>query len=187
MFCSVCGSELYDPDQKYCHNCGIGIRINVRRPQPQVKPKEYIYKTRIKPSRGYKDLKGSPFEIEGIGNHSKKCLGFGITSLAIVLIGFVIASGIFIYPFSYVLFYVFNFGGPMGFIGITILNFVGLIFGILSRVNKISAERVESDNGILKAGSYIGLIGLILNAIALSLDFLIPFIMYGVFIPIPVD
>lgn len=186
MFCSVCGSELYDPDQKYCHNCGIGIRINARRPQPQAKPTHYMYKTKMQSSPEYRDLKPSPIGITGIGNHSKKSLGFGITSLGIVLIGFIIASGIFIYPFSYVLFYVFNFGGPMGFIGITILNFVGLIFGILSRVNKISAERVESDNGILKAGSYIGLIGLILNAIALSLDFLIPLILYGVFIPIPV-
>jgi hypothetical protein len=185
MFCSFCGVELYDPNQRFCHNCGKGIRVTTRAPQPQAEPRQYIYKTRPQAPRVYRDNKMSPFEVGGIGKHSKKCLGYGITSLGIVLIGFLVSSGIFIYPFSYLLFYVFNYGGPVGFIIITIFNFVGLTFGILSRVNKISAERVDSDNGVLKAGSIIGSIGLILNAIALCLDFLIPLIVFGVFIPVP--
>ncbi|MFX0039662.1 MAG: zinc-ribbon domain-containing protein [Promethearchaeota archaeon] len=159
MFCQNCGAQLEMENQRFCQNCGSEIidksqpfkattamdqdnTIAIPIPVPQ-------YTTTIK--------KGGP-----PGTFSKRCLGFGIVSLIIGVITFNIGSTFVTAPFSYYYF-------PMGriFIGLAIVHAVGIMFGILSRVNSGKAKGIEPETTSLKAGSALGVVGLVINSILL--------------------
>jgi uncharacterized membrane protein YvbJ len=60
------------------------------------------------------------------------------------------------------------------FIGILSLIIVGLVLGVLSRVNGSKAENFEPYNDTEKAGSIFAVFGIIINAIGLFLSFFGP-------------
>ncbi|MFX0003030.1 MAG: zinc-ribbon domain-containing protein [Candidatus Hodarchaeota archaeon] len=159
MFCQNCGAQLEMENQRFCQNCGSEIldtsqptkttmtmdqdkTIEAPIPVPQ-------YTTSFK--------KGEP-----PGSFSKRCLGFGVVSLIIGVITFNIGTTFVTGPFLY--YYV-----PVGriFIGLAIVHVAGIIFGILSRVNSGKAKGLEPETTALKAGSALGIIGLVINSILL--------------------
>jgi len=157
MFCQNCGAKLEMEKQRFCQNCGSEIFYESETPQIITETDQNKTTTESIPIPQYATTikkGGEP------GPYSKRCLGFGIVSLIIGVITFNIGS-----TFVTDLFFYFPTGRI--FIGLAIVHIVGIIFGILSRVNSGKAKGLEPESTILKAGSVLGIIGIIINSILL--------------------
>lgn len=161
MFCPNCGKEIEIPNQRFCQNCGSDLSIVSETPQsmpsPQPAPKV--------PNSQFMEQK--PVKIKG--PYSKRSLGFGIASLIIAMTLFNIGSSFIMFPTYGYGFYLIS----IAFIIFGIMHIVGLIFGIASRINSQQAEKLESINTAMKAGSVLGVIGIILNSILMVAAFVI--------------
>ncbi len=158
MFCINCGIEIVLPEQNFCYNCGNEVlfkdtlrssKITTKKPNDSG-----LFPVKKRSSR------------DGPGPFSKKCLGFGITSNGIAAFGFF--GGFFIFIFNlissrYSYGSIFSSMIIPGIIITLITHLIGIIFGSVSRTNRIRAERFESDNTVEKIGKYLGIIGTILN------------------------
>jgi hypothetical protein len=78
-----------------------------------------------------------------------------------------LSYGLFILIFS-LFFFDFN-RMIVELIIITIIHVVGVVFGIVSRVNGQKARNLDPENAAEKVGSLFGLGGIIINAVALVL------------------
>jgi hypothetical protein len=168
MFCSNCGEELYDPNQKFCQGCGFEIVITNETPRLKVEQNQYepIDKSRYLANKQQKTvLMGMP------GEYSKKCLGFALASLVTGIFTLVLGYNLFMY--SYYPYY-YSAGRIVILIVILLLRVGGLIFGIFSRINSVKAENLESLNSYERVGSVFAVFGIILNSVGLLLSFLGP-------------
>jgi len=157
MFCQNCGAKLEMENQRFCQNCGSEIFSEYETPQIITEIDQNKTTTESIPIPQY----GTTLKKGGEpGPYSKRCLGFGIVSLIIGVITFNIGS-----TFITDLFFYFPTGRI--FIGLAIVHVAGIIFGILSRVNSGKAKELEPESTILKAGSVLGIIGLVINSILL--------------------
>jgi hypothetical protein len=159
MLCQNCGAELEMENQRFCQNCGSEILDTHKTSQVTTKMDQDKIKTNSIPIPQYST---SIKKEEQPGSYSKRCLGFGIVSLIIGIITFNIGSTLITTPFPYIYF-------PMGriFIGLAIVHIAGIIFGVLSRINSGKAKESEPETTILKAGSGLGIAGLVINSILL--------------------
>lgn len=167
MFCPNCGIELKILNQKFCHNCGSNLTIISETPQLRSEKAQPLNIPKSQPTSGYtyipvsKPLPDDPYP------NSRKCLGFGIASIATVIQGIIISGPIIIFRLYIV-----------GFIIFLAVNVVGLIFGIISKQKSVKADRIEPDNAVQQFGNVFGIIGIILNTIAIVVTFLIfPFLL----------
>ncbi|MFX0141363.1 MAG: hypothetical protein ACFFDN_47435 [Candidatus Hodarchaeota archaeon] len=167
MFCPNCGIELKIPDQKFCHNCGNHITIISKSPQLRPERAQFLTIPKSHPTLRYtyipvsKPLPDNPYP------NSRKCLGFGLASIAIAIQGLIVSGSILIFSLYIV-----------AFMLCLAINVVGLIFGILSKQKSLKADRKEPDNAIQQFGNVLGIIGIIINVIAIALIFLIfPFLL----------
>lgn len=181
MFCSICGAELISPNQRFCTKCGSIISINLKAPQlknelPQNVPTTispatptYIYVPVIqqKPVKPVKNDKPGP--------HSRKCLGFAITSIGLAAFDLIFGSGIFLITIMLMGAY---FASIVLIIVVIIINIVGLLFGILSKSNSSEAEKLEPVNTVEKIGSVFGVGGIIFNIVSMAIAIIICVIIF---------
>ena len=139
VFCMNCGVELKNPNQQYCIHCGRKLSassVSVTRQEP--------FKRR----------------------RSTKCLVRAIISINIAPAAIMIGSVSF--QISIMVLYQFSRLPILPIIGIILtmlLNLVGLTLGISSRINRGKARKSGLQDSALKAGSPLGLVGVIVNAI----------------------
>ncbi|MFX0104559.1 MAG: zinc-ribbon domain-containing protein [Candidatus Hodarchaeota archaeon] len=184
MFCPNCGEKLTEADQRFCHNCGSEILTTSDAPQirteqyqrpstTSVPLEAYAVKTQPKPQMGE------------VGKYSKMCLGFALVSIGIGIITLIAGGALIIYtliPY----FYLPTVSPTM--IGVILMHVAGLIFGILSKVNSGKASRMEPYNNVERAGSVLGIFGIVINAIAMVLVLIfmmIPLFAFPWYIPFP--
>ncbi|MFX1442890.1 MAG: zinc ribbon domain-containing protein [Promethearchaeota archaeon] len=159
MFCSNCGKEIIDSNQKFCQYCGNRIQSPSEAVSVQQTP---VYTYSATTSHTFFE-KGRP------GPHSKKCLAFSIISIAMAAVTLEIGG-------SLRFFYVLGMPLPLFIMGVIInivINIVGLILGILARLNGKKAVNLESDNAVEKVGSIFAIFGIIGNIILLIIGFII--------------
>lgn len=137
MFCSKCGVKLSDSNQNFCPNCGTEIITHAKTTSYTEKPQIALL---------IKKQKGPP------GNFSKLCLGMALASLILGVVPF----------YAGFLFYL-----GIGLYLCLVLNLVGLILAVFSRVYSSKAVIHEPYNSLEKAGSIIGIIAIIFNSMGL--------------------
>ena len=186
MFCANCGAELGDPNQRYCQSCGSEVQRISETEQATVinQPTSTPY-TPPPVQSNYTPVTTQPLiKTGGAGTHSKKCLGYALTSIGIAVASMIIGGGIFLYPLIFGLFY---YGGGItitriiGMIVILLLYAVGLIFGSLARTNSKKAGSIEPINAVNKVGSVFAVFGIVINAIGLGISFIIPWVIFTPF------
>ncbi len=100
--------------------------------------------------------------------NSRRCLGYAITSIVLAIIGIIISGPIIRFGWYIV-----------GFIICLATNVVGLIFGILSKQKSVKADKTEPINTYQQVGNVFGIIGMIINLIALVVISLVfPFLLF---------
>jgi hypothetical protein len=157
MYCKKCGSELEIKNQRFCQTCGTEIRSY--RNNSQLDPIRTPNRTLSTPLPHYQNINQSYINKRSHGPYSKRCLGFGIASLAFAVISFNIGT-------SLILDDMFNyFRQDRIFMGLTIAHIIGIIFGIINRLSYNRAISMESESSILKAGNILGILGILLNSI----------------------
>ncbi|MFX1502369.1 MAG: zinc-ribbon domain-containing protein [Promethearchaeota archaeon] len=171
MFCPECGVELIAPNQKYCHNCGTDTRAtskssNYKIEQLQNEPVSKMYYVPIKPKI---ELQRSP-----PGKYSNISFWFALVSIILGFASFYIGSYMG-FPYMYYNYAEYNIGSRIGLYFIILsLRAGGLILGIISRISNSKAIELEPYNDLEKAGSIIGIFGIIVNAIGLVFSAIAP-------------
>ncbi|MHA2280473.1 MAG: zinc-ribbon domain-containing protein [Promethearchaeota archaeon] len=160
MFCPNCGAQLEIANQNFCQKCGSEI-------PGFSKSSELEQRSSPSPdNRNVHQLQQKSVKISDSRPLSKRCLGFGIVSLIIAVITFNIGST---FMPGVVIFYFVSM--QYLFISVGIFHLVGILIGIVSRNYSKQAKSSEPQNTALKAGSILGLIGLILNIILMIAAF----------------
>ena len=164
MFCSECGEKLIATDQKFCHNCGTEVLTSSKATEHRSERVQYVSPPKIH----YAPVKQQPRLEKGRpGKYSKLSLEFAIISIVIGFVTIIIG-----YNFYRYLFYPYEniIGRVLVSIVILLLRVGGLILGVLSKVNSSKAEIYEPYNDIEKAGSIFAILGIIINAMGLTLS-----------------
>lgn len=178
MFCPNCGSELTEPNQSFCMKCGSKIEATLEIPQIRTKiPKQVSINTSQSTLESISlpiSQKKSVIKEGRPGPYSKKCFGFALASIGLAIAGLSVGSGSMMFSMISRFGNVLNgFGFVPGLIIAIVLNTIGLIFGILSRVNSSKARELEPVNTLEKIGSVFAIFGIIGNAILIALAFII--------------
>ena len=175
MYCPNCGENLREPNQRFCHNCGSKLSNNSEAFQITSERDQYTQIT-LKPSRqvytDVPDIQQKPVGKGRVGRHSKKCLGFAITSLGIAAVGFYIAFIVYMF----LRLWIFDPSITRRIIWWTVIasiHLVGLTFGSSSRTHSKHAKNLEPVNTVEKVGSALGIVGIIINAIAMGIFFIL--------------
>ncbi|MFX0179770.1 MAG: zinc-ribbon domain-containing protein [Candidatus Hodarchaeota archaeon] len=177
MYCPNCGEYLRESNQRFCHNCGSKLTDNFEAFQITSERDQHT-QTTLKPSSqvitDVPEIQQKPVVKGRVGTHSKKCLGFAITSLAIAAIGFYIAF--YVYMFSKIGIFDPSMIMVRRIIWWTVIAsifLVGLSFGSSSRTHSKHAKNLEPVNAVEKVGSVLGIFGVIINAIAMGIFFIL--------------
>ena len=160
MFCPSCNAKLETPNQQFCQDCGhkltdVSQNSELAKTYSPSQETQIIYQAQQRPLK-----QTSPRPL------SKASLAFGIVSIIILATTFNLGTSIFIEPYIFpapvrhTLMFVFG-----------ILNALGFVFGVISKILNIKAKRSEFQNKAIKVGNILGLIGLILNLILMIISF----------------
>ena len=175
MYCPNCGEYLRESNQRFCHNCGSKLSDNSEPFQITSETEQYAHTT-LKPSeQSYTKvpvIEQKPVVKGRVGRHSKKCLGYAITSIAIAGVGLYLAFLIFILS----RFWIYAPNITRRIIWWTIIasvHLVGLSFGSSSRTHSKHAKNLEPVNTVEKVGNALGIVGVIINAIAMGIFFIL--------------
>lgn len=162
MFCQNCGEKLERENQRYCQNCGSEIIEISEAPKTTIDMNQERFEPKTIPVPQY----STKFrKKETSGPYSKRCLGFGIVALIIGVISFYV-GGFFAFDIIYRPYHTWS---RSVFIGLSIVHVIGIIFGIISRVNSGKVKALEPESSILKKGTALGTIGLIINSLLMVL------------------
>ncbi|MFX0075472.1 MAG: hypothetical protein ACFE96_08525 [Candidatus Hermodarchaeota archaeon] len=162
MSCPNCGAKLELPSQRFCQDCGTNL-ANLP-DSSRITQKPLISQE----TRDYQRLQQKRLKPSSSRPLSKTSLGLGIVSVIIAVTTFNFGSSFFIEPYLLplslreVLILIFG-----------ILNIIGLVFGIISKITNIQAKRIETINVAMKAGSILGFVGTILNTLLAIVAFAI--------------
>ncbi len=183
MFCPSCGTEITDPNQAFCSTCGSEIGAPLEKPQLRTESPKQVStnKSQSSPVSTYLPVsQQKPVKKEGQpGPYSKKCLIFAVASIGLAIAGLAVGSGSMISSFMPMMGGIY-FGFLARIIIAIVLNIIGLIFGIISRVNSKRAGELEPVNTVEKIGSILAIFGIIINAIAIALGLIIAPILFFV-------
>lgn len=183
MFCPNCGEKLIGTNLNFCPSCGSEISTISEAPQLRTERNRYAStsSSQSTPEAPYPPIiqqKVVKAPLGGPDMHSKRCLGFGITSpiLAIPFWGYQLffwsmRPHYIPHPILQVI------------AGITILAILiaGLVFGILAKTNSSKARKLELENGLEKVGSVFAIFGIVINAISLVVIIIGPIVAILVF------
>ncbi len=173
MFCSNCGENLIATNQKFCHNCGTEVLATSKTTDSKT---ERIQNVTV-PKIHYAPVKQQTYlQKRSPGKYSKLCLELALGSIIIGIASFIIGYN------SYRFFYWPSYnsiGGLVVMIVILLLRGGGLIMGVFSKVYSSKAEIFEPYNDIEKAGSILGILGIIINSIGLLLSILGPWTIFS--------
>jgi len=180
MFCSYCGAQIINPNQKYCHQCGKVIEKNIISKVPQSNPEKTQYTPRVasessKGSMNLSAIQNVAIKEEGRpGTLSIKSFVFALVSIGIVIFSVILGGGVFLS------FRIFGVRGPVFtimriiiWIIVIAIQFLGLMFSIQSRKNSKKAKNIEPYNILERLGRVFGIIGIVVNAIAIGASLLI--------------
>jgi len=160
MSCPNCGAKLEIGNQRFCQDCGAKL--------PDLPDNFKLTQKYSTPQEAYDihQLQKKPANLPSSRPLSKASLGLGIVSVIIAATTFNLGTSFFIEPYFFPLsvnhILTISFG---------ILNIVGTVFGIISKIFNIRAKRIESLNTAMKAGNILGVIGTIFNAILMVASF----------------
>ncbi len=182
MFCQNCGVEIKEHNQRFCQTCGSKLPTTLDNSSLDIVQQPTVQRNRPQSTQDYNKYSVSPnapipktLQL-GVGSHSKKCIAFALLSLAFAVVALIfgaIASGGL---YSYYYYYyetVTQRLRTISYIVLLISNILGLLFGILAKVNSSKADVLEADNTSRKVGNVFGIIGIIVNAIAFALAIII--------------
>ncbi|KKN32630.1 hypothetical protein LCGC14_0811810 [marine sediment metagenome] len=161
MFSLNYGEKLAEPNQKFYSKYGSEAPLETPQLRTERSRQLSTNTSQYSPEFIYLPISRQMSVKREEGPYSKKCLGFGIASLIIVLISFAFLFN----HFFFISFLIFFFTQ-------TILNIVGLTFGILSKVNSKKAGKLESLNPAERTGSAFAIIGIVINAILIIIRLL---------------
>jgi len=166
MFCPNCGEKLDSQNQRFCASCGSEIQSSIIPEVPELPAEMTQAPPPTPPVPVYESI---PIKKGGPGSYSKQVFAFGFLSLVLAGVGFgleFLAFIRFIAPFS-------SFprlpSAPIFWIAALVLHFVGVVFGILSRVSSSKARKHETENPLEKVGSVFGILGIIANIIPMAI------------------
>lgn len=158
MFCPNCGKKVEIPNQKFCLNCGSELPIIPEIMQPISSPQT------TQKDVGIQFIERKPVIIKG--PYSKRTLGFGIASLVLAVTLFNIGSSLVTFPsYGYTRFI------SNAFTAFGIIHIVGVVLGILSKINNQQARKLEPENIFIRVGNVLGIIGIIINTILMVISF----------------
>ncbi|TFG25669.1 MAG: zinc ribbon domain-containing protein [Promethearchaeota archaeon] len=171
MFCPNCGVEIKTSNQNFCYSCGYRIKLTSGAPQVQARyipaaiPKQTI------------SMEKPVVNQDRPGPYSIKCFVLSIVSIVLVVITFILGANVLSYLILSLIsrnYYRIDFATII-IIGIVILiiNGVGLILGILSKVFSKKAIELEPNNPLEKVGSVFLIFGIVLNCISLGGAFIV--------------
>jgi hypothetical protein len=175
MFCPKCGQKLIESNQRFCQKCGSEIPTVSKYSQFKIERTPYESTAIARSKPGYTDSSVSlkkQVASGGPGPLSKKCLVFSIVSIALAIAALYFNFGFLILSIMRY----FRVNQTMIVINriiVSLMHFMGLIFGILSKINSKKAGISEPENAVEKVGSVFAVAGLITNAILLSIYFII--------------
>jgi hypothetical protein len=171
MYCPNCGTELENPNQKFCQECGAQIPSTGSEPvktsfatdmsQYSVPPAtQPTTQPATQPAPQYTPTPAPQSTIKYNTNmeYSKKALGFGLSALLIAVVSLLVFPTFMFFPYG------------AGIIVMPValgIHGLGLLFAILGTVYGSKANDMEPDNGMQKAGMAFAIIGIIFNALAL--------------------
>ncbi|NHJ19410.1 MAG: zinc ribbon domain-containing protein [Candidatus Lokiarchaeota archaeon] len=160
MFCPNCNAKLEMHNQQFCQDCGQ--KLTDASPDSElVKTYSASQETQI-----IHRTQQRPLKQTGPRPLSKASLAFGIVSVIILATTFNLGTSIFIEPYflpapvRHTLMFVFG-----------ILNALGFVFGVVSKIFNIKARKSEIQSKAIKAGNILGLLGLILNLLLMIISF----------------
>ncbi|MFX0049008.1 MAG: hypothetical protein ACFE8G_12690 [Candidatus Hermodarchaeota archaeon] len=160
MSCPNCGAQLEIPNQRFCQDCGRKLPDF---PKSSELPQKY---STSQEAREIYQLQEKTGKIPSSRPLSKTSLGFGIVSIIIAVTTFNLGSSFLIEPFILPLsvrqILIVSFG---------ILNVVGTLLGFISKIFNLKAKKSEYLNTAMKAGSVLGIIGIIINSILMIVAF----------------
>ena len=189
MFCPNCGAKGKEENQTYCQNCGTfldepkekKVKSYVEAPVEKVNKSNKVYypsavSSTSRPTYAstssstsyYDDDYKKDYDKGGSKPHSFKCLAFGLLSIVLPIIAMGVGSSVLMSSlFSYSYYYGSRPStSPAIMIIVIIMNVVGIIFGILGRVQN-NKSYTEPENGAVKIGAVISVFGIIINCIAI--------------------
>ncbi len=152
MFCPNCGQKTENPNQRFCMNCGGELSLTPVAPQytpTTISQRTPVYTT----PPGYTSQQKS----EEIGLTSILCLIFALISISLVIINLIVLLNLGFYRY-----------GLTMMVAVIVSHFVGLLLGIVSKVNSKLAENSGTTNSVQKVGNTFGILGIIFNAILLA-------------------
>ncbi len=157
MFCPNCGEKLINPNQKFCQVCGANLKELIPGYAIEEVESNSYSKNALNPQTEIYNQQTPQLQQinkQGIPNkYAKSCFACALISFIIGdITGFLTFPAIYLWPFLILL---------------TILTIIGLTFGILSRTYKKRSEEIEPVSGLRKAGSVLGIIGIVFNSISL--------------------
>ena len=180
MFCPYCGAQIINLNQKFCHNCGKEIENQSASRTPKINRGEPQYSP-INPSKPVSLYSNVPVSQNVIINESNrpgplsvKCFVFALVSIGIAIFAFILGGGIFFFTLIFsrrASFFLFI--RIVMWIIVLAVQVIGLIFGLQSKKNCKKAGGTEPINTILKLGKVFGIIGIVINSIAIGSSIII--------------
>ena len=151
MFCQNCGQKIEKSNQRFCMNCGVKISLTSEAPQ-------YTSTTITQRTPVYTSQQKS----EEIGLTSILCLIFALISFCLVIINLIVLLNFSFYRYGLIM-----------MAAVIVSHFVGLLLGIVSKVNSKLAEDSGAINSFQRVGNTFGVLGIVFNAILLALAIII--------------
>jgi hypothetical protein len=163
MSCPNCGAKLEHPTQRFCQDCGSKL--------PDFSDSSELAQkySASQESLDVRQLQQKSVKISSPRPLSKASLGLGIVSVIIAVTTFNLGTSFFIEPYLFPLSI-----NQILLVFFGILNIIGTVFGIISKIFNIKAQKNEDVNVAMKAGNLLGIIGTIFNVLLMIAAFALP-------------
>lgn len=177
MYCPNCGEELRDENQRFCSRCGSKISSSKEIVELESEPKKDTMPIVQQSKQISSEILVSPQKtpVKGaVGPYSKKSLADGIISIGITVVALYCSFIVFMVAQTLTPYLPLFSWNPVIrrttiLTILAVIYLVGLILANAARSNSKKARSYEPENGIQKAGNVLGIIGTIINSIAIAI------------------